>query len=261
MKKQILSILAAAAVTSCFAVAASAAVYEQNTLVYNEAASNATTKVIDVYCAGDYTYGGAIDFKIEGVTISEYSFATADGKFDTPTVRGDWTNVEAGQVGWLIVTKSGEPECFDGAPFATLTLTVPANSAAFTVKFGPDAAIGDADYNEEPMEYDTTITIPGAAVEPPVDPEEPEPEIPVDPSETRAELVGYYDEWTDPVVAAFKTALTAEQCTRNVTWKVTDGSKTKEAKANFDRLTDIDIVIGLIVKNAPKNLVATIVVE
>lgn len=254
MKKKFLSILAVAAMASCCAISASAAVYDQVTLVYDEADSTPTAKSIDVYCAGDVTYAATLDFLVEGVTILDYSFTPAPDMFDAPVDRLDWNDVPAGKIGWMINGKAGEPVSFNGAPIATLTLTIPEDAKDFTVELAGGSCVGDADWNEDIIEYDTKITIPGAAVE------EPEEE----PVVINAEDAGFFTYWQNATAAkAFYATLTAEQAAKSVTWTVTDGSETKTADTTVDTTItgENDVVIGLVVSNAKDALTATVTVK
>lgn len=245
MKKKFLSILAVAAMASCCAISASAAVYDQVTLVYDEADSTPTAKSIDVYCAGDVTYAATLDFLVEGVTILDYSFTPAPDMFDAPVDRLDWNDVPAGKIGWMINGKAGEPVSFNGAPIATLTLTIPEDAKDFTVELAGGSCVGDADWNEDIIEYDTKITIPGAAVE--------EPKTPYVPTNLTAQRFDKYE--NDVPVDAWSTTIdySTTEVKGALKWAISNGIGTAKVDATVVT-TEGSVVYGLFIAGQASEL-------
>jgi hypothetical protein len=217
IKKKLIAFISTLSLASVVAMAAAVSANAANVeLKYNEELSTATLKVVDVNYSVEaplFSFGGRFDVNCPGATVAYEKLVKYEaGLTPNGTSLGmDWSDLDF--VG--DVPASGT--------HGRLNVTVPEGTGEFTVSFC-NIAVMDLDMGEYEV-ADITITIPGATVEPPVDPEPPvvEPE----PETINATSAGKFTKWEDAKTQAFKANLTAAQAAKTVTWNVTDGTQSQ----------------------------------
>lgn len=249
MKKKLLSIVTTLSMVVGIGMVAHADTIPETgaKLVYNEALSNETSKVIDVIYVGEnaaegiYGYMLRFDVDLDLSNTADYTYAFSGANGLTLAEDANDKDLANGKIGWN--ADAADLVVAENSCIGTLTITVPATESNFDVAINTELTV-IYDYNvEDVYSEESSITIPGATVEP------EEPAKPAFESKT-AEYLGRFDDDTKkvPVDAWSATIDWSEyEAAKALNWTLSVGGeeKTVAAATQTEITGEMTVIYGL----------------